>query len=351
MYHDELCHIGVDKTISKIREQFWFPRMNAFVRKYISHCLNCVSNKKLPGPKQGFLHSIDKKPIPFHIIHADCVGPFKTTSDGYKHILLLMDGFTKYIFLIPLKSLTGVEMRDKLELYLTLFGTPSLIITDRGTNFTDKNVTQLIKSFKIEHHLVATGASRANGQVERYVATVTTMLRAEINNGSEWTRAVPKIQLTLNSSIQKSTGFSPLRLLIGVNANNAPIQGLIDSIGGGVHCNLDIASDRALAYSRLQQNAAAQKKRFDEHRRNNHTFLMNDFVFVPKSNARAAKLEPEFRGPYKIVEILPGDRFKVENKRFKRGPLIIAKDHLKLWPGEWTDEFVSENENENETQQ
>ena len=104
--------------------------MTAFVRKYIFHCLTCVSNKKSSGPKQGFLYSIGKKPVSFHTIHADYLGPFKATSEGYKHILLIIDA---YIFLVPLKSLTGIEMRNKLESYLTLFGTPSLIITDRGT--------------------------------------------------------------------------------------------------------------------------------------------------------------------------------------------------------------------------
>jgi hypothetical protein len=83
VYHDEQCHVGGEKTLHKVREQFWFPRLTSFVKKYIAHCLVCVMTKRPSGPKQGLLHSIDKTPAPFHTVHADCLGPFKvTTRDG-----------------------------------------------------------------------------------------------------------------------------------------------------------------------------------------------------------------------------------------------------------------------------
>ena len=76
LFHDENCHVGFSKTIKKLREHFWFPRMSAFVKKYLDHCLICIERKGHTGPKQGFLHPIDKTPIPFHTIHLDCTGPF-----------------------------------------------------------------------------------------------------------------------------------------------------------------------------------------------------------------------------------------------------------------------------------
>jgi hypothetical protein len=140
VYHDEQCHVGGEKTLHKVREQFWFPRMTSFVKKYIAHCLVCVMTKRPSGPKQGLLHSIDKTPAPFHTVHADCLGPFKVTTEGFKHILLLIDAFTKYVLLIPLRTLTGSEMVSALETHLLLFGTPTRMKSERGTNFTDRKV-------------------------------------------------------------------------------------------------------------------------------------------------------------------------------------------------------------------
>jgi hypothetical protein len=335
LYHDEQCHVGSDKTLSKIGEQFWFPRMNQFVRKYISHCLVCVSSKKLTGPKQGFLHSVPKNPETFHTVHVDCVGPFAKTRDGYKHVLLLVDAFTKFTILLPLRTLTGAETFKQLESNITMFGKPTRVISDRGTNFSDRMVQNLYQLLGIDHHMIATGASRANGQVEKYVGTVISLLTIELAKVQEWTSAIPKVQLALNSTVQKTTGFSPLRLLIGRNANVAPVQNLIESLPS-TESNINLHNDRLLAYHNIERNATNQKTRFDKTRRNNHKYEAGDYVFIPKSNARAGKLEAQFRGPYKIIEVLPGDRFRVENRRFKRGPLVVPLDRIKRWPGEWS---------------
>lgn len=82
LFHDENCHVGFDKTLSKIREHFWFPGMAAFVKKYLCHCLVCIEKKAHHGPKQGLLHPIVKSAIPFHTIHLDCTGPFTQSNDG-----------------------------------------------------------------------------------------------------------------------------------------------------------------------------------------------------------------------------------------------------------------------------
>lgn len=117
--------------------------MARFVRRYCQHCLKCIVGKKHSGPKQGFLHPIDKIPEPFHTVHADCVGPFIKSPEGFKHILLLIDAFTKFLFIIPLRTLTGPEIRDQLKIYLNIFRTTKRLICDQGTNFTD----QCVKNF------------------------------------------------------------------------------------------------------------------------------------------------------------------------------------------------------------
>ncbi|KAH0820498.1 hypothetical protein GEV33_002293 [Tenebrio molitor] len=337
LYHDEQCHVGGEKTLHKVREQFWFPRMTSFVKKYIAHCLVCVTTKRPSGPKQGLLHSIDKTPTPFHTVHADCLGPFKVTTEGFKHTLLLIDAFTKYVLLIPLRTLTGSEMVSALETHLLLFGTPARMISDRGTNFTDKKVRDLLNGLKIEHHLIATAAPRANGQVERYVATVITLLAVEIQKVSEWTSVVPKVQLTLNSTVQKTTGFTPLHLLIGADTNVPQVQSLVDSVPQNV-IKIDLRQDRDLAYERLRVNARTQKERFDKARRDNKTFAVGTFVFLQQQNPRMGKLDPKFKGPFEITALLPGDRFEIKCRSTGRHQ-VAPKDRLRRWPGEFSDDF------------
>lgn len=340
LFHDQNCHVGYEKTINKIREHFWFPGMAAFVKKYLMHCLVCVQRKGHHGPKQGFLHPIKKTAIPFHTIHLDCTGPFTRSNEGYKHILLIIDGFTKFCILKPLKTLTSDELVPIIRETVTLFGTPSLVITDRGTNFSSTQIQSLFQELNIEHHLIATGIPRGNGQVERYVSTVTNLLNTACNNdSSDWPNELWRVQQSINTTTQKSTGFSPLRLLIGIDANIPPIQALLDDVldGNPPVPPINIQADRELAYERLIQVAEKFKKRFDSTRRNNVVFAVGDLVYVSQEHRRNDKLQPKFKGPYEISSLLPNDRYALRGLRGLRN-IVIPKEKLRYWPGEFIDD-------------
>lgn len=132
IFHDEQCHVGVDKTLDSIQKHFWFPRMRYFVAKYIKHCLICAVKKTRSGPLQGFITNVDKPSEPMNTIHADCLGPLESTSEGFKQILVLIDAFTKYCVLLPLKSVKAEETRQAFQLFISLFGTPKQINMDAG---------------------------------------------------------------------------------------------------------------------------------------------------------------------------------------------------------------------------
>lgn len=342
LFHDDNCHVGFDKVKAKITENFWFPGMDIFIKKYLTHCLVCVEKKTHHGPKQGMLHPIEKTPIPFHTIHLDCTGPFTRSGEGYKYILLIVDGFTKFCILKPLKTMTGQELVDTVRDNVSLFGTPSLIVTDRGTNFSSRQMKILFDQWQVRHHMIATGTPRGNGQVERYVTTVTDMLSSDCGTDtSEWPNHLWKVQQTLNTTIQKSTGFSPTRLLIGRDSNIPSIQARLNEVREDAIDNfIDVAAERRLAQQHLREVADRFKMRFDSTRRDNITYNIGDTVYVNQDHRRHDKLKPKFKGPYTIDNILENDRYNLRGSGNLRN-VIIAKDKLRVWPGEWTDQNAS----------
>lgn len=338
LFHDENCHVGFDKTFKKLYEHFWFPRMAAFVRKYLKHCLICIERKSHSGPKQGFLHPIDKRPIPFHTIHLDCTGPFTQTDEGFKYILLMVDGFTKFCLLKPLKTLNSQELVPIIRETVTLFGTPATVITDRGTNFSSTQIRSLFSELQIDHHMISTGTPRSNGQVERYVTTVINMLNTTCNGSSDWPSGLWKVQQSINTTVQSSTGFTPIRLLIGCNANIPSIQAHLNDINIPEN-NIDVRVDRELAYQRLCSEADKFKTQFDTVRRDNKVYNIGDTVYVNQDHRRHDKLSPRFKGPYEIIAHLPNDRYSLRGIGNLRN-ITVAKDKLRLWPGQWVDENV-----------
>lgn len=69
--HDDIGHVSPDKVIKNICQIYWFPQMKEKVKDYISNCLRCIEFSPLSGKKEGKLHSIPKKNLPFQTIHID----------------------------------------------------------------------------------------------------------------------------------------------------------------------------------------------------------------------------------------------------------------------------------------
>jgi hypothetical protein len=106
----------------------------------------------------------------------------------------------------------------------------------------------------VELHLIATGVPRANGQAERYVATVTNLLTSMVSKAAEWPSELNKIGESLNTTKQSSTGFSPSRLLFGIerSAGNASH---IESDLPDLNEKIDLMRDREIAFERVLKNA------------------------------------------------------------------------------------------------
>ena len=88
--------MGLDIVIDHITKFYWFPCMREKVKNYIKNCLKCVEYAPLSCKIEGFLQSLPKDKLPFQTLHADHFGPLEKTGRGYKHILLIVEGFTKF---------------------------------------------------------------------------------------------------------------------------------------------------------------------------------------------------------------------------------------------------------------
>ena len=95
--HDRLSsgHMGISKTISRIRQHFIFPGLEQAARKYV---LSCTQRQKVA--RSNLKDRAPLVPIPFvsepmQEWVMDFAGPFEpTSSSGKKYILILVDAAT-----------------------------------------------------------------------------------------------------------------------------------------------------------------------------------------------------------------------------------------------------------------
>ncbi|CAG9123135.1 unnamed protein product [Plutella xylostella] len=230
LFHDEHTHIGIDKTVDLILKHFWFPGLNSFVRKYISHCLICISRKRVPRAPHQPITSFEKPNVPFETLHVDVLGPLPE-SEGFKFVLVLVDSFSKYCLLYALYKQDVSELKRVMTNAVSLFGSPKLLVADRGRMFESCEFTKWTNDLGCEVHLITPEMHQANGQAERYIRTVLNMIRIESrNNKSSWSQNLWRLQLVINITKQKTTQRSPLNLLIGTDATTPVIRALIRDV-------------------------------------------------------------------------------------------------------------------------
>ncbi|KAJ8969833.1 hypothetical protein NQ317_012687 [Molorchus minor] len=117
-FHDSpTCgHSGIYKTVARISEQHYWPKLKADVARYIRSCETCIRTKPEQRPPQG--HMLSKTPSatkPWEIVSADIIGPLPRSSRGYAYILVVCDNFSKFVMLFPLRSATANSVVQAIE--------------------------------------------------------------------------------------------------------------------------------------------------------------------------------------------------------------------------------------------
>jgi hypothetical protein len=134
--HKSLMHLGIDKTLGQLKKSYYFPKMREVVTKHVNRCINCLYYKLPSGKIPGFLHPLDKGSAPFQCVHIDHSGPYVTTKNKNKYVVGLVDGYSKFIVLKAVRDTGSVGAMKFLKEFISVFGKPLKIISDRGTAFT-----------------------------------------------------------------------------------------------------------------------------------------------------------------------------------------------------------------------
>ncbi|GFX95676.1 retrovirus-related Pol polyprotein from transposon 17.6 [Trichonephila clavipes] len=188
--------------------------------EFLSEMVYSTTNKKT-GKKEGFLNPISKESIPLSTYHVDFIGPLPSTNKSYQHIFTVVDAFTKFTWLYPVKTVSAESALEKLKQQQKTFGNPIRIISDRGSAFTSKLFNDYCDEENIQHLQIATGVPRRNGQVERIHRTLIPVLtKLSLDDSTKWYKYVDRLQRILNSTISRSTKWTPFELLVGIKMRN-----------------------------------------------------------------------------------------------------------------------------------
>ena len=100
--------------------------------------------------------------------------------------------------------------------FITVFGVPAKLLSDRGANFTSRLVEELCSTFGIQKCCTTLYHAQCNGQVECFHQMLFCMLgKLTKDKKAQWEKHLPEVLQVYNSTRSVVTGYSPHYLMFG----------------------------------------------------------------------------------------------------------------------------------------
>lgn len=317
-------HSGFYKTYKRIKENYKWQTMKKDIKAFVKNCQQCQINKTNRHPVKTPMQITTTSKEPFEKIFLDIVGPLPLTINGNKFILTIQDDLTKFSYAYAIFNHEAETVANKICSFIFLFGIPQSIVTDNGTDFTSNLIKEINKIFKIKHVTTSPYHPQSNGALERSHSTLKDYLKHFINKDqNNWDDFIETAMFAYNTQIHSTTQFSPYELLFGRKPSlphkitqTPEFHYSYDDY----HRNLQLRLNKSFETARNHIIQSKEKSKvYYDNKTKPHNFKIDDMVYIlDKSTQKGVnkKLSPNYKGPYKIIQIHDNDTITVEiNKK------------------------------------
>ena len=214
------AHRGERQLYAAIRKYFTWPSLYTDCCDHVARCEVCRDRDP-----QGFGRvpsaTLGTPPYPFHTIYIDHKKVPRKSKDGYKVILIVVCGLTRYTLAIPLKSTSSEETLAALVKYVySYFSFPQVIRSDNAC--ASDLTTEMADYAGLRHVAVLPFNPQSNGPAEQGVRRVSELIMKHTALYADWPAALPTLTYVLNTAINSSTEVSPFFAVFGREPNSVP---------------------------------------------------------------------------------------------------------------------------------
>ena len=350
--HPSAGHFGVMPTLARQRRNFFYPGQRTDVTNRVKICGSCVAKERKINLKEG-VHHAKQAGYPLQVIYIDLVGPMTESHQGFKYILTIEDGYSRFVNAYPLKTKETQEVARVLhERFISNFGCPVQIMSDNGKEFTSTLFKDLMTELQIKKTEVPPYCPQGN-IVERFHRTLNTYMRVMMDReDSQWYKHLPALVLAYNSKVNVSTGVTPYLAFLGREVR-LPVDLMVKLPRTGndktIHENVRTMLDRTkTVYQYIQRNSKAII------RRNAHQYTgeankwkSGDLVWylTPRRIlGKPEKITNQWLGPFKVIQqvsdmmlnitpvLHPGKTYTVHRSRIRAYHGSLAEAQLNRMP-------------------
>ena len=262
--HDDVGHQGRMRTLSLLRERYFWPGMQTEAIQHVLKCTRCL-RRKTPS------HVAPLQPIhvtqPLELVHMDYLS-LESSKGNIENVLVITDHFTRYALAYPSKTQTAH------------YGFPEKFISDQGRNFESDLIKELCKIAGVLKLHTTPYHPQGNGQCERFNSTLCNMLGTlSEEEKSDWKSYLGCMTHAYNCTKHASTTYSPYYLMFGR------------------HPRLPIDVEFGLPKSNSGDNSSKSRYVQKLRRRLNYAFQKATKVANQQANKYKSSYDKSIRGP------------------------------------------------------
>ncbi|PAA80730.1 hypothetical protein BOX15_Mlig030312g1 [Macrostomum lignano] len=263
-------------------------------------CLPCQAASHQAEIPAAHLQTTPLPPYAWHTLGIDFTEPVHN-----RHLLVLVDHFSRYPIIISMSSMTAESVTKQLRSLFATLGRPAQLVSDNGPPLSSQAFKEFLSSNGVQHRLITPYNPAANGVTERVNRSINKIVRIASIEPSDWRAALQDWLEAYRNTPHTSTGATPAELMF-----QRQVQDCIPSV------QQRSQQPRNLAAVRARDNAAKQRmtRNADNRRRAaSHSIKSGDLVL--RRRRPATKGETPFEPEAWVVAKVQGDSLVLHRGR------------------------------------
>ena len=234
-------HFGREKTGQLIARNYFWIGMDQDISNHCAACQICPKAKPNMRAREP-LELIKNPPTSSGHTLAFDVATLPWSEEGYRYLLLVVDTFSKWIEIIPMRDQTTKSIKKAfLAGWVYRHGVPTVLMSDQGKNVDGEVLHALCDEYGICKKHSSAYHPEGNGTAERAIGKIKQIMRCLLADRSmpktHWPLLLNEISFISNSLPSASTTVSPQELTYG-HILRSPLEAQIDNMQMKEECEV-----------------------------------------------------------------------------------------------------------------
>ena len=196
-----LAHVGINKTVARMRQLLYWPRMSDDIANTVGTCSVCNMFQNQSVKEPLVLTSIPQ--YPFQKIGMD-IGEYQQ-----KIFLAVEDYYSRWLEIIPLKTKTTTEIIKQLKILFSNFGIPEVIRSDNNP-FSSAEMNEFAKAWGFKIITSSPHYPKSNGLSEKGIGIAKKLIKKSIQSGTDLQLALLEYRATPLTGLD----YAPCQLMM-----------------------------------------------------------------------------------------------------------------------------------------